>query len=43
MKMIKGLCKRQWVSVVLYAVSLHLSLTEFLIEYDKCILNNIVG
>jgi len=43
MKIIKRFCNRQWVSVVLYAVYLHLSFTEIVIEYDKYILNNSVG
>ena len=43
MKRIKGMCIRQWVSVVLYAVYLHLPFTETVIEHDKCILNNTVG
>jgi hypothetical protein len=38
MKIIKRLFNRQWVSLVLYAVYLHLSLTETAIEHYKCIL-----
>jgi hypothetical protein len=37
MKIIKGLRNGQWISVVLYAVYLHLSLTETAIEHEKCI------
>jgi len=39
MKITKGLCNFQWVIVVLYAVYLHLSFTETVIEHDKCMLN----
>jgi len=35
MKIIKGMCYREWVSVVLYAVYLHLPFTETVIENDK--------
>jgi hypothetical protein len=41
MKIIKRLCNRQWVSVVLYEVYLHLFFTETVIEHDKRILNKI--
>ena len=34
-KIIKGMCYREWVSVVLYAVYLHLPFTETVIENDK--------
>ena len=42
-KIIKGMCYREWVIVVLYAVYLHLSFTETVIEHDKCMLNNTAG
>jgi len=43
MKIIKLLCNRQPVNVVLYALYLHLSITDIVVEYDKYILNNTVG
>jgi len=43
MKIIKELCNRKWVSVVLYADDLYLSITETVIEHEKRILNKIVG
>jgi len=43
MKIIKRFCNRQWVSVVLYAVYLHLSFTEIVLEYDKYNLENTDG
>jgi len=42
MKIIKRLCNRKWHSIALYAVYLHLSFTERVIEHDKCILNSTV-
>jgi len=35
MKILKGLCNRQWVSTVLYAVYVHPSFTETAIENEK--------
>jgi len=46
MKIIKRLCNHQWVSVVsvvLFAVYLHLSFTETVIDDVKCILKKTVG
>jgi len=39
----KTIVKREWVSVVPYAVYLHHSFTEIVIENEKCNLNNTVG
>jgi len=43
MKIVIGLCNRQWVSTVLYAVYVHPSFTEIVIENEKRISKKIVG